>query len=352
MSRTTVAAFPRDLSGNPYCALLYRHLEEAGIDVIAGDELSPAWIVRHRADVGVLHLHWPEMHYRGPGGAVTARSAAAFVASILLARRLGYRIVWTAHNALPHEPHPADVRLRALLMRVARVVVHGDAARATLPSSRWPVTVVPHGHYIGWYPDTVGEDEARRRLGLRPTDHVTLFFGQLRAYKGLDDLLQAFSAHRDPRRRLVIAGRPVTSRDATEAHAAAERDERIQVHDRHIPDDEVQVFFRAADFVALPYRRVLTSGAAMLALSFGRPVVAPHTGCLAELSARGCAITYSPAGRTALANALDRAAATDARPWRRRARTAAETMHWDAIATAYARVYGLPVRGAAPRLSA
>jgi glycosyltransferase involved in cell wall biosynthesis len=174
----------------------------------------------------------------------------------------------------------------------------------------------------------------------------------VRGYKGLADLVQAFRAIADPRLRLVIAGRAPVAADAEAVRGLAGGDPRIRLHLRFVPDDEVQVFFRAADFVVLPYRQVLTSGAAILALSFGRPLVVPRLGCLEDLD-DGCAISYDAGDPRGLAAALEAARHTDPSPMAARARAAAATLEWDGIARAYRELYGLePVAEARPAAEA
>ncbi|HJW69238.1 MAG TPA: glycosyltransferase [Candidatus Binatia bacterium] len=339
MSRAAVAAFPRSARGNPYCDLLYRSLAARGVKVAASAELSPRWLLRQVRNVKVLHLHWPELYYRS-GGQPTVRSVTAFVAALLLARLLRYRVVWTVHNALPHERHAVDRALRWLLVRSARLVVHAEAARAALPQGRRRAAVVPHGHYIGCYPDALSAADARRILGLATTDRVFICFGQLRAYKGVGALLEAFAGLPGPRLRLVIAGQPATDADAEIVRTAARRDTRVHAHLGFVPDSHVQRFLKAADFAVLPYREVLTSGGALLALSFSRPVVVPRRGCLVELEHEGCAIGYDPDAPDGLRVALAAAAGvTDLEPWRQRAAAAANRRAWGPIAEAYARIY-------------
>jgi glycosyltransferase involved in cell wall biosynthesis len=332
------------VAGNPYCDLLYGRLTDLGVDVDADPKLSFAWLVQNRRRVGVLHLHWPEFYYRGRAGAATVRALAGFLACVALARGLGYRIVWTIHNALPHEPHPADRLVRWILMRVARTAVHSRAARRALPPGGALPVVVPHGHYIGVYPDTVTRRDARARLGISAGDRVLLFFGQVRDYKGIADLVQAFRSVRDPHVKLVVAGRPAASADAEALRRLAADDERIQLHLRYVPDDEVQVFFRSSDFVVLPYRNVLTSGVAVLALSFGRPLVVPRLGCLQDLDGR-CAISYDPDEPHGLARAIATAARVDPSLMAQHARATAAAHEWDDIARAYRELYELPGTG-------
>lgn len=340
MSALTVAAFPRRLAGNPYCDLLYRGVAEGGTRVVDGAELSLSWIVRHRGEVQVLHIHWPELYYRGRGGRVTVRSAAAFLAALVAARALGYRIVWTVHNALPHERGGVGDRvLRRVLCRMARLVVHAESARRALPSGGRDATVVPHGHYIDAYPHAVDRAEARRRLGLVGGDLVFLCFGQVRAYKGIPDLLAAFAALRAPGLRLVVAGAAVDRALADDVGRAAARDPRVVTHLAHVDDARVQSYFEAADWVVLPYRDVLTSGGAFLALSFGRPVIAPRRGCLAEMGEDDGVLGYDADVPGALGDALARATRLDAAAWRPRALATARRADWTDIARAYERVF-------------
>jgi beta-1,4-mannosyltransferase len=342
-----VAALPRRLASNPYCELLYDHVEKLGVDVVDGRS-GVRWLLRARRRVDVLHLHWPERHFRQGSLA----SAVGFALRLGLARLLRYRIVWTVHNAMPHEGASAGDRfVRRVLVRVAHLVVHCDAARATLGRAGRDAVVIPHGSYVGRYPNGITPTAARARLGLEPEARVLLAFGQVRAYKNLDALTRAFAAVDAPGARLVIAGEPVCG-----THLAPVADARIRLFLRHVADAEVQVFLNAADLVVLPYRAVLTSGAAMLALSFGRGVVAPRLGCLAELERSGAVCLYDPDRADGLEDALRRALALDAAALGQKARRFVRGLSWNAIARRHLTAYGfapaLAVIGAGRRLSA
>lgn len=339
--RTGVAPFPARLRDNPYCELLYRHVAALGVPVAGDARLEPGWLARRRDEVGVLHLHWPEFYYRNPDGSVSARSLGAFVAGVVSALRLGYRIVWTVHNARPHEPRRADRLVRALLLRACAPVVHCEAARRSLGAAAARATVIPHGSYAGWYRDEVSRDDARARLGLPADARVLLAFGQIRPYKALAPLLHAVRALHRPDVHLVIAGRPSdpTTGDQLERLVGELADPRLHLHLGHVPDDEVQLYFRACDLVVLPYRRILTSGAAVLALTFGRGLVVPRLGCLAELEDDGCALTFDAADDRSLAATLAAALDADAGALGVNATRRAARLGWDGIAAAYARVY-------------
>jgi beta-1,4-mannosyltransferase len=324
-----IAAFPRRLESNPYCELLYDHVAGLGIEVVDGRS-GLRWLAAHRRRVRILHFHWPERHFRR----ASLASAIGFAARLLVARALGYRIVWTIHNLAPHEGAGRGDRLvRAVLLRLATPIVHCEAARRHVGRARERAVVIPHGTYVGRYPNGIPPTAARTRLGLGADDRVFLFFGQVRPYKGIDALIETFAALDAPHARLVIAGAPV-------APVAAPADARIQLVLRHVADAEVQVFLNAADLVVLPYRDVLTSGAAMLALSFGRGIVAPRLGCLGELERSGAALLYDATDPRGLATAF--AAALDADPalLGERARRFARTISWDTIARRHLAAYG------------
>ncbi len=351
MTRTRparVAALPRRLESNPYCELLYDHVERLGVEVLDGRS-GLRWLLAHRKRTRVLHLHWPERHFRRG----SMLGALGFVVRLLVARALGYRVVWTVHNLAPHEEAGVSDRLvRAALARLATLVVHCEAARRLLGRRGRRAFVIPHGSYVGRYPNGITQAAARARLGLEPDARVLLAFGQVRAYKGLDALLAAFAALPAPHARLVIAGAP-----AAGAGVPDSADPRVLLFLRHVPDAEVQVFFNAADVVVLPYRAVLTSGAAMLALSFARGVVGPRAGCLEEIERSGAALLYDPTAPDGLATALARALAVDPVVLGDRARRAVRPLSWEAIARRHLAAYGItpaltilrPGTGAAPR---
>jgi glycosyltransferase involved in cell wall biosynthesis len=115
---------------------------------------------------------------------------------------------------------------------------------------------------------------------------VILFFGKIRAYKNAPELLKAFRQFSDPETMLFVAGRPEFPALAAALEQEAAEDQRVRIHLDFISKDKAQVYFRAADLVILPYREILNSGSALLALSFDRPVLVPLRGAFGELQAQ------------------------------------------------------------------
>ncbi len=320
-----VATWPLDAQ-NPFQALLTGRFEEAGLVPVGMDRLAdlddpvalPALVALKSDDVDVvLHLHWLARVLRG---ATTEddgrRRVKAFLGSLDVFRAAGGRIVWTAHNVLPHDtPFPdVDVELRRGVVAradVVHVLSEGTVAAAAplyeIPPDK--VLHLPHPAYLGVYPDDVSDADARRHYGLGADDIVFGLVGHLRPYKGLDALLDAFEslAAAPPdtrRRRLLITGTPSAdpSIDVLLARARAHPD--VVVDARRIPADELSVPLRASDVIVLPYRSSLNSGALLLALSFGRPVIAAASPHVSETVGRDAAITFEPDDRDALGAAL------------------------------------------------
>lgn len=286
--RLRVASWPGHRPGadNPYTNLLISALAAAGVEV---HEFSLSQIVRSRYDI--VHVHWPEWSLNARSRRRRLRRSASLVLALWWARQRGAKVMWTVHNLGPHEPagrHGASLswhlfgRLVDGFISLTQSGV--PAAREHFPAlRRTPAFVVPLGHYRDVYPTGMGRDEARSRLGLPAEASVCLFFGLVRPYKDVPGLIGAFRAMPDPDLALVIAGRPLDADTRRDVEVAADRDPRIVLWLEFVPPDEVQVFFAAADLVTLPYAETFNSAAALLALSFNRPILAPTRGAFPEL---------------------------------------------------------------------
>jgi beta-1,4-mannosyltransferase len=279
-----VAAWPAGTErlANPYSRLFADALRAQGCRV---DELSWKRLLTERYDIA--HVHWPEWVLDSGSFVQVTRMLTA----LQVARLRGMRLCWTVHNLENHE------RPRSLLGALgARNFVRqvdavfcltqgGIAAiHAEFPRlAETPTFVIPHGHYRGAYPDTIGCSEARAALGIADDAHVLATVGLLRPYKGIETLLDAFRGVADPDAMLLVAGRPVSEEYGRSLAAAASQDSRVHLRLGLVPADEMQQWMRATDVMVLPYTESFNSGAAWLALSFDRPVLAPALGSFVEL---------------------------------------------------------------------
>lgn len=285
--------WPDYSAANPYQALLAAALERRNWAAQGGDLDLAIQMNREARKQGrpvVFHLHWIAPLLRGPGE--PARAIAAFLDRLATFVAEGGMVLWTVHNALSHDrARPAEeVALRRRLGEIATAIhVHSDSALAQIerhyPLPRDKVIVGRHPSYIGAYRDTVARDDARRHFGLRDDQVLFLFLGQIRPYKGLDALLPAFATlnAEHPSSRLLVAGRPDPGDATADLLARCQALPGLGLHADYVPDDALQVFYAAADYAVLPYTNILTSGAAVAALSFGCPIIAPDLPAFSDL---------------------------------------------------------------------
>jgi glycosyltransferase involved in cell wall biosynthesis len=310
----TIMAFP--IGGDSYTDCLYPALAAEGANVRAG-VLSGRWLLRHLRAVDYVHINWPSFLYSARGRWATLRGFSRFLFLLALARWRGARIIWTVHNLYPHEPcafSALDRFARWILVRIgARFFIHGQSAETEVlrefPAMKGRTTLIEHGHWIGFYANTIDRQSARSKLRLKGQNYVFLFIGGCRPYKNLEGLLAALTEMPE-NAALIIAGKffdPTYREKIDEAIKHSPARARIHLFPEFLPDDEMQIFLNASDMVVAPYADVLTSGTVMLTFSFGRPIVAPARGVLKDVVTEECGILYEPLDPDGLRAAMLRA---------------------------------------------
>jgi len=226
-------------------------------------------------------------------------------------RRFGAPTLMICENVVSHEGRVIDGLLTRIgLAEPAEFIVLSEAVReqlrryrpdAPLHRSRLPV--------YDCYGAPPGRAEARAQLGIAE-DKVVLFFGLVRAYKGLDLLIDAFAraAPRVAGMRLLVVGE----------FYEGERERREQIEELgiaqsttvvadYVPDERVARYFGAADCVVLPYRSATQSGITQVALGMGVPMIATAVGGLPEVVRPGVnGVLVPPDDAQALGDALVR----------------------------------------------
>jgi D-inositol-3-phosphate glycosyltransferase len=240
---------------------------------------------------------------------------------MLYYRLLGKKIVFTAHNVNAGKRDSNDSWLNRVSLKIQytlsdHIFVHTEGMKTELvidfrvPESK--VSVIPFG-INNTVPNTaLTVADAKRELGLSSSDKVMLFFGNIAPYKGLEYLAAAFTEllNRDRTYRLVIAGRPKGCEDywkkiqQTIAHNGVGK--RIIARIEYIPDEQTELYFKAADVLVLPYARVFQSGVLFLGYSFGLPVIAADVGSLKDEIVEGkTGFVFKPGDTSDLARKID-----------------------------------------------
>ena len=334
---------------NPYMQLLTESLAAQGIET--GLAYPGDWTLREAVQAhgrpDVIHIQWQHPLFLASRLDKTIVRAILFFWQWLTLRLQGVRFVWTVHETLHFGTRRAGWEMAAsrLLARlVDRIIVHCETA-VPLVADEFRVdaarfSVVPHGHYDGYYPPAPDQAAARADLGLPADAPIILFFGHIRPYKGADKLIETFTRLDMPRARLILLGEPhaATPWLAPQLTEQAAADDRIITRFEYIPDDELAVYLAACDIVVLPYTDSLTSGAAILAGSYGRPILAPKLGCMGEFPA-GAAILYDPAAPDGLMQALARVPAAPLAEMGQAARRYWLQFPWTLVAADTAAIY-------------
>lgn len=260
-----------------------------GLDIrITVNTLNPAsWLrtareIRHIApDIVVTRFWLPFM--------------APSVGSILRRVKKGghTRIVCIADNVIPHEKRPGDMALTRYFLGSSDqfIAMSGPVFNDLKKFVSRPIALVPHPLY-DHFGKKGDQRAARERLGLDPQGRWLLFFGFIRAYKGLDLLIEALGDPEVRREqiRLIVAGEFYENEAPYLKLLARHRlEDSVVLHNHFIPDEQVRYYFSAADAVILPYRSATQSGIAPMAYHFERPMIATDVGGLAETIPDGIA---------------------------------------------------------------
>jgi glycosyltransferase involved in cell wall biosynthesis len=208
---------------------------------------------------------------------------------------LGKRLVFTAHNVNARKRDGQDSFLNRFSLRIQyrlsdHIVVHTERMKQELLSDfgiqERKVSVIPFG-INNTVPNTALTTlKAKQQLGVSRLDKTILFFGNIAPYKGLEYLVSAFIEilKQDGSYRLIIAGKPKGCEDywrrVQQDIARSGTGDRIIEKIEYIPDEETELYFKAADVLALPYTCIFQSGVLFLGYSFGLPAIAADVGTL------------------------------------------------------------------------
>ena len=272
---------------NPYNWLLYTHMQSPHTQV---DEFSFRQVLHQRYDI--CHLHWPVETITRHPNPLGAWARAFWMLRVLdWLRSRHTKIVWTIHDTIPHSivhPRIAQWFEKQLIRRVDGYISlcksnSLDSAQRNSSSTKTPHIIIPHGHYRDAYPQDWSAAAAKKDLGIPIEEPVILFFGYIDYYKNVPALIQVFKSLAATSGHLVIAGKIEAAPLKAEIMTLAAGCDRIHLHLEFVPDERLQVYFKAADLVVLPFKEILNSGSALLALSFDRPLLVPDKGALSGL---------------------------------------------------------------------
>lgn len=336
---------------NKYLTCLWSAVRAYGVEVDVFDQAQLIAKLKAKQKMGdLIHINWINEFcppsYKGLGRKLLL-STLNNLRDFIFLKSQGYRFVWTVHNNLSHECRAPLIErsFRWVLSRLCSDIIvmseysQQEFARNYGRTKR--VHIVPHGNYIGAYPNQVSSAEARQQLNIAPHKVVLLHFGWIRPYKGINHLLAAFNQLQNSEVVLLIAGQCRDTKLCAQIEQAAQADSRILLRLEFIADEDVQIYMNASDWVILPYQKLLNSGSTLLALSFSRPVIVPQRGALTELITNG-EQGFSYDRDNALVETLSRALATTPECWQHmcmQAYALAQKYDWSKIGAQLYQIY-------------
>lgn len=231
---------------------------------------------------------------------------------------LRLKVLITLHNVTPHEklfPTVEHIVFTISLRLADGLIVHNYFSKIMVQklynAESSKIWVIPHGNFMLYYPNNVSRRQAKELLGVPKKRNVFLFFGSVMRYKGIDLLLDAFERALQAQKGffLIIAGSCKNRRLrnlVVTFHKRFPSDSLIKL--RRIRDDEVQIFFKAADIGVIPYRELSTPGSMMLFMSFAKAIIVPKLQPILEMAHENFAFFFQPNDANSLEKALIKAA--------------------------------------------
>jgi D-inositol-3-phosphate glycosyltransferase len=241
---------------------------------------------------------------------------------MLYYRLLGKTIVLTVHNVNGNRRDFNDSHFNRFTLRIQyrlshHFFVHTEKMKSELVEEfgvrEARVSVIPYGINNAVPNTRLTSAEARELLGFGEDKKILLFFGNIKPYKGVEDLIVAFQRFLTGREgyRLIIAGRTDRFEQYGDVIREAVLDDvqrgEVMLRDEFIPDNDAELFFKAADVLILPYRHIYQSGVLFLGYSFGLPALAADVGSLKEEIIEGeTGFVFKPADPIDLARTIER----------------------------------------------
>jgi beta-1,4-mannosyltransferase len=305
---------PLYTQGNPYQTLLIEQLTSLGVQIELNscDTLSLLSTIKQRK-ANILHIHWLDTFFLRVSFFKSLFNLILFISQLLILRLINIKIIWTVHNIKNHRNQHLilDKIASRLVSRIAHgLIVHSETAKHEVVKTFRlekdnKIFTIPHGNYIDIYKNNISQIEARKQLNIPCSNLVLLFFGSIHPYKGISQLIEAFKKLHYDDICLLIAGKPCNELMAAQLNKEAKDNKNIIFIPGFVSEEQVQLYMNACDVVALPYQEFLTSGAVILAMSFGKACIAPDKGYIGEVLSEQGGFLYDPDSEDGLLKALN-----------------------------------------------
>jgi glycosyltransferase involved in cell wall biosynthesis len=286
-----VLILPKAGLHNPFQSQLVALLQENGHEICTSEEKNGLAIFRavrkHKPDI--IYFDWIQGYVLSKYLLFTLLKCCLFALQVLHLHYVSkVPIVHTLHNLKNHAGvwiRIEQLVLRFFLPKCKFVRVYSETTKRKVVDmyclSHERVEVIQDVPFHYHYPNQVSQPQARTSLGLPRQCFVYGFFGLIKPYKGIDDLICSFlqvATHED---FLIIAGPEESAKYTAQLKRLANRHPRILFKVEFLPKEKVQYYINSADIMVLPFRNVEHSGSVDLCMSFKKPIITRRTPLLA-----------------------------------------------------------------------
>lgn len=317
-----ILVFPgKSYKKNTHLHLLYNVLLKNGYKVYP---FSMMKLIKLRF-VAIVHIHWTDLFHKNTIYPFGNRIES----NILPFFRIGYffclmsvfklfrvKIIWSIHNVVSHNMKESlgEKIVNKLLLRYSdRVTAFNNYIKDSIVAeygTRKKIYLMRQGIYEGLYPPVTTKNKACKLLGVDPDNFVLLLFGGIAPYKGIDILISALKEYNNEDIRLIIAGSAHADPDyGNIIENMANEDKRILFVNELIPEEQLTLYFSAADYTIYPYRDISNSGVLFLTITMGVPTIIADKGGVKEVLAleSDCGILLSDVTKQEIIKAIKKA---------------------------------------------
>jgi glycosyltransferase involved in cell wall biosynthesis len=252
----TILAWPKT-GLNPYNEIIYKELENQGIEVLSHREHRSAGIL---SKVDVFHFHWINAY-------LNHKPLKAFIATfifmmyVFILKLKGTKIIWTLHNSVEFTHHGKNrwlenILVPFLLNNADKIIVHSKFQKSHLDKKYYDKIVwIPHQNYCSILTKNIKEK-----------NNSFLFFGTVNPYKGVETAINAYNSIKTLTSFKII-GKISDEKYKILLNNLSCDNKNISIEDRYIDDEELENLVKESKAIILPFSQITNSGSLIYALS-------------------------------------------------------------------------------------
>lgn len=265
---------PRFNPSNPYNEILSDSIENHYESVL---NLR----IRNVPDVkkgDIVHIHWIHNYYQNKKGGISFIKYTLMMLTLSYWRKKGVKVGWTVHNLLPHsyDSREKEIHIRSkVIEKMDFLVMHSEEVKndfVKMYGSKFmdKINVIPHPHYRNYYREKI---ENTSNFISDDENLTLLFFGSVKKYKGVVELIQAVKKSTNVTIQLRILGKCEDADLEKKIKDEIENVNNIYFKNIFLEDEDLIPEIQKADFIVLPYKEITTSGSVVLAASLQKKII-------------------------------------------------------------------------------